>query len=228
MSKYIIETILGAGGEGDTTNEFLTVRGAHHTVLDVVFRRFFNDFCVAAISTRVEAVDFDTSLFSELVEPPTRAVFCGGGRGAGSELEVSKKVATSAASGGGAGVGGFFSSLGKLLSSPQDPPLNNDVSSTFPTSDKRRGGESFPIHVLQSYCIPEKEEVNTWTTFYPLDIEIVLLLEALKSCLGHKQTNRARFIVSDALTRSIFSCLLCVSSPWRVHELPAAKKPFGR
>ena len=114
---------------------------------------------------------------------------------------------------------GFFSSLGKMLTQPGQEQT---------ASGKRGRKESLSgtLHSLPIYIPSEKEDVNTWTTFYPMSTELSILVASLETCSIHMSSN-GNDDIPEPLRQKIFSALLCVMSPWRVHELPTATKSHG-
>lgn len=112
--------------------------------------------------------------------------------------------------------GGFFSFLGGKTQ--QDGPSSSKA--------KRKAHLGGALHSLPVYIPPEKENINTWTTFYPVLSELNILVSTLECCSIHMSSN-GQDDISGPLRQKIFSALLCIMSPWRVHELPAARNSHG-
>jgi len=194
---------------------YTALKGAHAVILEVVFKRFVNDLCEPALQLRTETVDY--------VQEPTTS-------------EDAIDVSLDEDEGKPAAVGGFFSSFGKMLSQSSDEQQQQQQQQQNQqqqqlqlqqqqTRTKRKATLINALHSLPVYVTPEKENVNTWTTFYQLSTEFALLVSTIEGSFVHLSGKDAD--IPETLRQKIFSSLLCVMSPWRVHELPAAKNTFG-
>ena len=195
VSDFIVNTMLNEKRNSEGSLSYTALKGAYAVILDVVFRRFSNDFCEPALALRTESVDFVRDSVTE----------------ADTSIDEEEVVASGA---GSSRSSGFFS----WLSQPTDQ--------LAPNKSRRKGSLGSSLHTLQIYVPPAKANVNTWTTFYALSSELNILVSALETCSIHLSSN-GRDDISDNLKQKVLSSLLCILSPWRVHELPAARNAYG-
>lgn len=64
---------------------------------------------------------------------------------------------------------------------------------------------------------------DTWTIFYPADVDIQILISILRIVAR----SDSREDIVDYTIENIFSSLKCLMSPWKLSELPGAIKAYG-
>ena len=179
------------------------------SIVDTVFRRFISDMCGTAISKRSEVLHIDTA-----TTPQKNPIISSK---SGSPPNTTSKNQLS-----------FFSFLtGSIATDEEDVNCveeDDDERGQRSSEEPRTPTKIDPsFHALKQCSVPDKDQSHSWSTFYPLSVELKVLCKTLKDCI-----TSVNFVnISEPTRENIFSSFLCLVSPWRMQELPGAKASHG-